>query len=289
VERWGRIGGLASACVAAVVLSSAVPSSAPHGRAAVPRPVSAAERHRPPRPVPAPPAGPAPAARAVPDRPPQDRVGAVFTLSGRARHYCTGSVVTSAYRNLVITAAHCVHGGAGGGYRTDLAFAPGLRSGNAPAGLWRVRRVLAAPDWTLRADPAADVAFLVVEPLAGREIEDVVGGNPIAFDRPGGGPVQLIGYPSRDDTPVVCDGRAERRGTDQLRVYCPGFSSGTSGSPWLVAADGAGARAGDGLVTGVIGGYETGGASADVSYSSYFDSTVRELYRRAVAASRPTP
>lgn len=216
-----------------------------------------------------------PAPRAL--QPAGERVGAVFTLTGRRRHFCTGSVVDSPRRNLVITAAHCVHGGAGGAYRTGLGFAPGYRDGNAPAGMWQVRSVLVAPGWAQSRDASVDVAFLVLEPLDGREVEDVVGGNPIFVDRDPG-PVRLVGYPSNTDSPVACEGTAERLEGDQLRVRCPGMGLGTSGSPWFADAETTGA----GSVVGVIGGYHNGGFTPDVSYSSPFGEQVAELYRQAV-------
>jgi V8-like Glu-specific endopeptidase len=286
VDRLGRAGGLALACVTAAVLSSAATASTVWvHRAARP---AAPPRQAVPRPVAAPPvAAPAPSRTAfpVPAFPAQFRVGAVFSLAGRPRHYCTGSVVDSPHRDLVITAAHCVHGGPGTAYRTSFAFAPGLRPDGHAAGMWQVREELAAPSWVQAADPSADVAFLVVDPLSGHEIQDVVGGNPIGFSRADGGPVQLIGYPRDEDGPVVCDGTAARSGIDQLRVSCPGFKGGTSGSPWLSDAGGGRAGAGSGSVIGVIGGYQLGGSSPDVSYSSYFDSRVRALYERAVRLS----
>ncbi|HEX4704070.1 MAG TPA: hypothetical protein VH352_18225, partial [Pseudonocardiaceae bacterium] len=50
-------------------------------------------------------------------------VGALFTVdaNGLSAHYCTASVVDSPAGDLVITAAHCIHNGAGGDYRTDIA------------------------------------------------------------------------------------------------------------------------------------------------------------------------
>lgn len=236
-------------------------------------------------------AGPAPTApaatparpAAVPVFPARYRIGAVFALTGRPRHFCTAGVVTSPHRNLVVTAAHCVHGGPGGGYRTELAFAPGYRAGGAPAGLWRVRRVFVAPRWTTAGDAAIDVAFLALETRAGAAVEDLVGGNPLLTGVVPGA-VRLVGYPASSEEAVTCAARAERPHPQRLRVRCPGFTVGTSGSPW-VAGDG---RREDGPVVGVIGGYQHGGATPDVSYSSYFDASVGELYRRAATGSGGT-
>lgn len=291
MDRSNRLWALALACVTALLLSPAAPAShtrpRPRGamapraerRSVPPRPMATPEVDAAFSPPPSPPSPPPPA------YPAQFRVGAVFSGGARAGHHCTGSVVDSPHGDLVVTAAHCVPDGTGGA-GSGLVFAPGLRAGGeTPAGRWRVREAVVAPSWAAGTDPSVDVAFLVVEPLSGRRIQDVVGGNPIAFDHPDGGPVQLIGYPSDNDMPVICDGDAQRSGLDQLRVYCPGFSGGTSGSPWLSGAEGGVTGAGSGSVIGVIGGYERGGSTAEVSYSSYFDSRVRALYEQAVARS----
>ncbi|MCQ4080058.1 trypsin-like peptidase domain-containing protein [Streptomyces sp. RB6PN25] len=212
----------------------------------------------------------------LPNFPDSYRVGALFALTGQVHHYCTASVVDSPHRNLVITAAHCVHSGAGGGYRSGLGFAPGYRDSTYPAGMWRVHSELVAPGWRESTDPDVDVAFLVMEPRDGRNIEDVVGGNPLET---GGQPgrTRMIGYPDTTDAPVSCTGTATRYSDTQLRIYCPGFTAGTSGGPWLADPD----PWGGGDVTGVIGGYQYGGNSPDISYSSYFDDQVEALYEQA--------
>ncbi|WP_269854786.1 trypsin-like serine peptidase [Streptomyces sp. RPT161] len=289
VERIGtaaaaRAGGVVVACLATAILSSAaVGGPAAHPSATAHR-SPAHTPHRPRR-------TPAPASRVAALRaasptptatfPPGYRVGAVFSLTGQPHHYCTGSVVDSPHRDLVITAAHCVHGGAGSGYRSGLGFAPGYRDGRSPAGLWRVRSALVAPEWADSTDSSADVAFLVIDPLDGRNIQDVVGGNRLSTGRDSG-PIRLVGYPRNANDAISCDGTARpatRRGVDQLRVVCPGFTSGTSGSPWLANAD----RSGGGSVVGVIGGYRNGGSTPDVSYSSVFGERVHDLYQQAEA------
>ncbi|MEY9967939.1 V8-like Glu-specific endopeptidase [Streptacidiphilus sp. MAP12-16] len=206
------------------------------------------------------------------------RVGAVFSPAGSWHHYCTASVVDSPHRNLLITAAHCVHYGSGSGYRSGIAFSPGDGSGHGPAGTWRVSAELVDPAWSSASDPDVDVAFVVVSPLAGRNIEDVVGGNPLGIGRRPGH-IGLIGYPDDSDSSHACTGTVRQRSASQNRVYCPGFTSGTSGSPWLAGPH---AASGSGTIVGVIGGYHRGGSTPDVSYSSAFDDRVAALYRRAV-------
>jgi hypothetical protein len=64
--------------------------------------------------------------------------------------------------------------------------------------------------------------------------------------------------------------------------YCTDYTNGTSGGPFLARLSGA---TGDGRLIGVIGGYEQGGLTPSVSYSSRFGATVAALFRSAQAGS----
>ena len=77
-------------------------------------------------------------------------------------------------------------------------------------------------------------------------------------------------------------GRLSTPGRDQMRFACKGYSPGTSGSPWVMRFD---PLTHTGLVIGVIGGYEDGGDTADVSYSPYFSEAIARLDTKA--AGRP--
>ncbi|QMU76604.1 hypothetical protein GXW83_13495 [Streptacidiphilus sp. PB12-B1b] len=210
------------------------------------------------------------------------RIGALLPPGGAEHGFCTAGVVASPHHNLLVTAAHCVYDGPDRDYRTGLSFSPGDSTGHGPAGLWWAERTVVDAGWMSRADPDLDVAFVIMSPRDGRNIQDMVGGNPIAFGR-AAGPVGLIGYPTGADTPHSCVNRVHQLDEHQLWIYCPDFTSGTSGSPWL--ADAGTATGGSGTLIGVLGGHEHGGATADVSYSSYFGPDIAALYYRAVAAS----
>jgi hypothetical protein len=64
----------------------------------------------------------------------------------------------------------------------------------------------------------------------------------------------------------------------QLEFDCGGYANGTSGGPFLADVN---PKTGQGAVIGVIGGYEQGGLTPQVSYSSVFGSNVAALYRAA--------
>ncbi|WP_105974046.1 trypsin-like serine peptidase [Streptomyces geranii] len=214
------------------------------------------------------------AAPAAPSVPRGARVGALFNGDLEGGHFCTASVVRSGGRDLVLTAAHCLSGDGD----TDVVFVPGYRDGRAPYGVWRVVRTFVPRAWSDRADEDSDFAFArLAAGRGGREVQDVVGGNVLVTGR-GTGVSDLVvtGYPNVRESPLTCVNRPTVHSSTQQRIECPDFTDGTSGSPWV---DGAGD------VVGVLGGFQQGGATDDVSYSAVLGSAAAALYREAAGAS----
>jgi V8-like Glu-specific endopeptidase len=205
-------------------------------------------------------------------------VGALF--SG-AEHYCSASVVHSPAGDLVLTAAHCVHDGAGGGYYTDMVFEPGYHDGVAPFGQWTVTQALVAPGWAATSDPDLDFAFLTVHQDGNpATLESLTGADTLGLSSGFVNFVTLTGYPNTSNEPVVCQNSTTQQDTYQTRIACPGFPDGTSGGPWVINPD---PTTKLGTVIGVIGGYQLGGNDPDVSYSSYFDDDISALYATATS------
>ncbi|MFI2203590.1 trypsin-like serine peptidase [Streptomyces sp. NPDC020192] len=203
------------------------------------------------------------------------RVGALFSTDRAADlkggHYCTASVVHSPGHDLIVTAAHCVAGADDGG----LLFVPGYRDGKAPYGVWKVGKRYLPDGWAKDQDEDSDLAFVVVEDLNGRKLEDVLGGNRFtAGTDTGATAVTVIGYPSSREVPIRCTNKPTAHSSTQQRIDCPAFTAGTSGSPWIN---------GDGQVVGVLGGHEEGGDTDDVSYSVVLGRQAAELYKDATA------
>jgi V8-like Glu-specific endopeptidase len=198
-------------------------------------------------------------------------VGAVFhgEVSTDGDHFCTASVVKSASKDLLVTAAHCVSNGT-----DDLYFVPGYHDGKAPYGVWKLDKATLDPRWTNDEDQDLDVAFVSVQPLGGRHVQDVVGGYTLGINKTYTSTVRLTGYPSDEDAPITCVNRVSAYSSTQLRIACTAYSGGTSGSPWLTGGN---------TVMGVIGGFQQGGNTDDVSYSAYFDNDIAALYRQATA------
>jgi len=194
-------------------------------------------------------------------------------------HYCTASVVHSEGRDLIVTAAHCLTGsGSGSG---GIEFVPGYRDGRAPYGEWAVTRTYVGDGWKGRQDEDSDVAFARVGSRGGEEVEDLVGGNPLVAGRgvsPVGRAVTVVGYPKAREAPVSCTNISTAYGDSQQRIECPGYSGGTSGSPWIDA---------EGRVVGVLGGFQQGGATDDVSYSVVLGGEVAALYGEAMSGGAP--
>ncbi|GCB94794.1 serine protease [Streptomyces noursei] len=208
------------------------------------------------------------------------RVGALFSHGGTGDHFCTGSVVDSPGKSVVITAAHCIHTGAGGGYQTDLAFVPGYRDGQAPNGTWPIEKLVVDDHWARSSDPGYDVGFVIVGKVGGKRIADVLGANRFGYDAGYDNTVRITGYPASGQDPISCGNKTTKFQADQMKVDCTGYSGGTSGSPWLTHFDRA-TRTGE--VIGVIGGYQAGGDTDDVSYSPYFNDAIKSLYDKAVS------
>ncbi|MEU8462204.1 hypothetical protein [Streptomyces sp. NPDC029003] len=225
-------------------------------------------------------------------------VGRMYVMKGSGAYFCTASVVSSPGRNLVVSAGHCLLGSD----TRQVAFVPRYTRANPrPYGMFPVTRDAAghAGVWidqrykTQGAEKAAtlDVAFAAVGPNAdGVRVEKAVGGNRLVTGSTyAHAKVTLIGHPASAARPRVCVNRTTKfTSTDPnspgsfLRIDCTGYPGGTSGGPFLARYDEA-SRTGD--LVGVIGGWKTGGPTADTSYSSYFGAEIRKLYQAAVAGA----
>lgn len=207
--------------------------------------------------------------------PAEPAVGALFSPGddGDSGHHCSASVVHSPGGNLIATAAHCVYRG---GFRTNLAFAPGYRDGSLPHGVWVPDRIDVDPRWIEDRDPDYDVAFLRLSRPGHPEerLENTTGpAATIRFGTELPVPARLMGYPDTSEEPLGCPTTAVAAGPTQVRLDCEDVPNGTSGGPVLTDGN---------TLIGVIGGRD-GGGDDETSYSSYFDHGIRDLYLRAIA------
>jgi hypothetical protein len=209
-------------------------------------------------------------------------VGPVFRNGLADNHGCTASVLASPGHDLILTAAHCVSGTAAG-----WLFAPGYDQGRTPYGVWTVQSAYVDPAWLTSQDTRYDYAILRVakQDRAGRQVgvQDVTGGNVLAFAPPTGTRVTDVAYnEGLDDQPITCATTAYR---DQgfPAFNCHGYVGGSSGSPWLVRIPGTHLT----TVVGLIGGLHQGGCYEYTSYSSSFTGRADALLLRASLHARP--
>jgi V8-like Glu-specific endopeptidase len=212
------------------------------------------------------------------------QVGAIFSYDNGSigSQFCTGSVVSSGTGDIIVTAAHCVYDSSSGAYISDIAFVPGYHDGQQPYGVWTPSKIVVAQQWMDDADPDYDVAFVVVHQTgSSARIQDAVGADALGVNPSHTALTQVVGYPSSTEQPITCTNETKQFSSTQLEFDCAGYPGGTSGSPFLTGVD---TQSGLGTVSGVIGGYEEGGDTPDVSYSAYFGSSVADLFAQAEAA-----
>ena len=138
--------------------------------------------------------------------------------------------------------------------------------------------------WDSAQDPDHDVAFLKLADAAdGVPIENVTGAETLGTGVPAGELVQVIGYPDDADRAGLVrrpgQGLQRHPAGVRLRRATP---IGTSGGPFLADVN---AATGQGTVIGVIGGYQQGGDTPQVSYAASFGTAVAILYAQAQAGS----
>ena len=158
-----------------------------------------------------------------------------FTFTGRTAS-CSGNVVTSGNKSVVVTAGHCVK--YQGSWHTDWVFVPAYNNGNAPYGTWSARKTLSTPQWTASEDMNYDIGMAVVNQLNGQYLSDVVGSQGIAFNQPRGEQVYDFGFPAAapyDGTKLIyCSGKTinDFLLTQDIGLACD-MTGGSSGGPWF--------------------------------------------------------
>ncbi|MFD5573482.1 trypsin-like serine peptidase [Streptomyces cadmiisoli] len=212
-------------------------------------------------------------------------VGRLFFTDHGEDSSCTATVVASANRSTVATAAHCVNNtnllGEDNRWATNVMFVPGYHDGRAPYGKYTGRMAVTAATW-LKNDQQQekfgkyDQAFVVLNHgPRGQRLQTAVGAaQKIGFNRPGSARVYQFGYPRAASDPAR-EGLPEYTGA--RLAYCTGeakqalstadvsitkglwgtkcvMGGGASGGPRIAALN---VRSGLGTVVGVNteGGY----------------------------------
>ncbi|GLW22568.1 trypsin-like serine peptidase [Microbispora triticiradicis] len=118
--------------------------------------------------------------------------------------YCSGTVVTNQYKNLVATAGHCIIDPATGEIYKYWAFVPSYNDGSLrwPYGNWIPYVATVYEDWAVFEDPDYDYGFVNVsrpdgetgEP-SGVRIGDFVGAQGLAYNQGIDLPGYIFAYP----------------------------------------------------------------------------------------------
>lgn len=174
--------------------------------------------------------------------PPTEISGKLLGVDYSGRYTCSGTVLNTANRNLVLTAGHCVWFF---GWANAITFVPGYRDGQRPYGTFEVREAIVPTAWT-RLNSKFDVAVLEVRRnWSGQSVADVVGGARLQYNRSRFGEYIAYGYPggaNRGRFLRSCESRSwagpfrtdifSRRGPTRLSISCQ-MARGSSGGGWF--------------------------------------------------------
>ncbi|WP_405886458.1 trypsin-like serine protease (plasmid) [Streptomyces sp. NBC_01384] len=212
--------------------------------------------------------------------------------------YCTGSVIDSSTRNIVLTAGHCGLGLNGGNYIFVPKFTMGAGPDQQPFGIFKVQHLFMdaryGPSQTSLPVSDLDTAFARVAPNQfGKQLQDAVHGA-LTFTQPSGyiNTVQIIGYPANSHGnntgyAVQCSKQvvtSQLAGYRQMQMTCGGYFGGTSGSPWIVDWN---PTMLTGKVIGNLGGKGGGGSNDWTSYAPLFGQNAADLLNDAIANQDP--
>ena len=212
--------------------------------------------------------------------------GKVYFTMGALDYVCSGTVITSQIKRLVVTAGHCVYSSTDG-FATNWQFVPAYDDGARPFGRWTATRLATTPQWKASEDIRYDVGMARMAKLNGKRLERVVGARGVGFNLD---PARYhaYGYPAEDpydgEKLRMCNSRAQ--GTDESegnpeprRIECD-MTGGSSGGGWIVR---------ERLVNSVVSyGYECivpipffpcNNPEEGKLFGPYFGDTVKKLYR----------
>ncbi len=203
-----------------------------------------------------------------------------FTLSG-TNYVCSGSSTSSANRDLVLTAGHCVHEGPGA-YATNWAFVPGYDDGVRPFGTYTARQLVTTGQWASSGDFDYDVAFGVMNTLGGQHLTDTVGAQGIGFNLPRGEHMYSFGYPAArpyDGTDIAwCHAvvQQDTYGGSQDQGMSCNMTGGSSGGPWFIDYS-------EPSTLGTLNSVNSFGYRGvkDIMWGPYFGSVAQSLYGSA--------
>ena len=202
--------------------------------------------------------------------------GKLFIGGYESGSWCSASAVNTPSTRVLITAGHCVHGGAGGTWQSNLVFVPRYNAFNAdrdPVGRFQAYRLRSFNEWINNSNLNRDVGWVTTYSGGdwGATVVNTVGGHGLAYNGGTEFDVSIFGYPSNFDSGnkmwacwgVAVDSSAS---DNRSKIGC-NFGGGSSGGPWLWNYDNGN---GLGYVRSVMSTVDGSG----VNRGPYFDTAV---------------
>jgi V8-like Glu-specific endopeptidase len=179
----------------------------------------------------------APLGRTPLNDPVPSTAGKVFFTDNGLNYVCSAAAVNNNYKNLVVTAGHCIHSGQGGSWHSNIVFAPSYYNGQSGAGLWNWAAARTFNAWINNSNFSYDQAFFTVWPRNNRSLIDTVGGNGLAINNSRSqANTRIWGWPAEPpfngEVPYYCDGTTSASGSTDAALGCT-MNGGASGGPWL--------------------------------------------------------
>jgi V8-like Glu-specific endopeptidase len=216
--------------------------------------------------------------------------GRVFTtMPGGLLGSCSGTLVNSANKSVVMTAAHCILNPKVSGFVTSLTFVPGYNGGKAPFGKWAARYVAVTPQWANSLSSGGDSRYdvgaaVLATDSEGRAAADVFGARGVLFNADPLQSFTSFGYPAV----APFDGRhlisCESEPGDFLAFWGAPYPAamgcdmtpGSSGGGWVVR---------DAYLNSVVSFSLLN--RPEVQYGPYFGDAALKVYE--TAESQPVP
>jgi V8-like Glu-specific endopeptidase len=171
-------------------------------------------------------------------------IGKLFFNQGSGRYVASAASIG---KNALWTAGHCVHSGDGqpSGWSSNLVFVPGYKNGAAPFGQFTMRQLMCRTNWYQHGNPGGlfeDMGAIVLNPLNGRSVSQVVGWLGFAWNFPRNQVWTSLGYPAappfdgqkmfQDTAPYANDGTVPGS-PPPIGIGCS-MTGGCSGGPWVL-------------------------------------------------------
>ncbi|TDD55882.1 hypothetical protein E1263_25730 [Kribbella antibiotica] len=179
----------------------------------------------------------APKGRSTMADPVPSTAGKLFFTKNGANYVCSAATINNNYKNLIVTAGHCVHGGSGGAWHANFRFAPAYYNGESGYGSYNWSNVRTFNSWINSSDFSHDQAFITLQKRNNVNVVDAVGGNGLVW---GNGRAQsntrIWGWPAEPpyngQVPYYCDGNTYAWGSTDAALPCT-MNGGASGGPWM--------------------------------------------------------